>query len=186
MEYSIKAKPTYYNNRLYRSRLEARWAAYFDLAGWDYEYEPMEINGRNPDFIISCKSKSYDTSSIIVEVKPREYLTKEYMEKAYNDYSKYPAHGLFLTESPFNFNDRNIVIGQGWQYINQEGFPNTEIIDLEMKCVNDFGSEYMSFDGMVFGITERKIFTDESQVDDILKIRDNWINAGNEVMFLKP
>ena len=32
--------PTLYNGRRYRSRLEARWAAFFDLVRWPFEYEP--------------------------------------------------------------------------------------------------------------------------------------------------
>jgi hypothetical protein len=51
----IPAKPTMYNGRLYRSRLECRWAAFFDLLGWKYEYEPMDLNGWSPDFAIKVK-----------------------------------------------------------------------------------------------------------------------------------
>lgn len=46
---------TKYNNRLYRSRLEARWAVFFDAIGikYEYEYEGFELsNGQRylPDF----------------------------------------------------------------------------------------------------------------------------------------
>lgn len=36
----IKAIQTYYNGFLFRSRLEARWAVFFDKMGIQYEYEP--------------------------------------------------------------------------------------------------------------------------------------------------
>ena len=36
---SIEAIPTKYNNYLFRSRLEARWAVFFDAAKIKYEYE---------------------------------------------------------------------------------------------------------------------------------------------------
>lgn len=36
----IKAIETYYNGYRFRSRLEARWAVFFDAAGIKYEYEP--------------------------------------------------------------------------------------------------------------------------------------------------
>lgn len=36
----IKAIETYYNGYRFRSRLEARWAVFFDTAGIKYQYEP--------------------------------------------------------------------------------------------------------------------------------------------------
>ncbi len=36
----IKAIDTVYNGYKFRSRLEARWAVFFDAAGIKYEYEP--------------------------------------------------------------------------------------------------------------------------------------------------
>ncbi|HEV8716164.1 MAG TPA: hypothetical protein VGX03_25480 [Candidatus Binatia bacterium] len=57
--------PTLYNNRRYRSRLEARWAAFFDLVGWQYEYEPFDLKGWIPDFLLH--GAKHD---VLVEVKP--------------------------------------------------------------------------------------------------------------------
>ena len=37
---NIKAIETHYNGYRFRSRLEARWAVYFDALGIEYEYEP--------------------------------------------------------------------------------------------------------------------------------------------------
>lgn len=37
---SVQAIQTLYNNYLFRSRLEARWAVFFDAAGIEYQYEP--------------------------------------------------------------------------------------------------------------------------------------------------
>jgi hypothetical protein len=34
--------PTTYRNTTFRSRLEARWAAFFDLVDWSWVYEPFE------------------------------------------------------------------------------------------------------------------------------------------------
>ena len=44
----IYAKPTTYNGITFRSRLEARWAVYFDAIGITYEYE-MERYDFTPD-----------------------------------------------------------------------------------------------------------------------------------------
>lgn len=53
-----------YGGTQFRSRLEAKWAAFFDLAGWDWEYEPIDLNGYIPDFVLGFKEP------LIVEVKP--------------------------------------------------------------------------------------------------------------------
>ena len=64
MEYTIAAIPTLYRGRMYRSRLEARWAAFFDRLGWTYEYEPFDLGKWSPDFMIT---EPFDA---LLEIKP--------------------------------------------------------------------------------------------------------------------
>ncbi|MGB0410188.1 MAG: hypothetical protein ACPGFA_01260 [Pikeienuella sp.] len=61
----MRAIPTKYEGVNFRSRLEARWAALFDLAGWSWSYEPFDLSGWAPDFAIHTKS-----GDVLVEVKP--------------------------------------------------------------------------------------------------------------------
>lgn len=66
LAYNVAAIPTMYRGRQYRSRLEARWAAFFDQLGWHHEYEPFDLGKWSPDFqIVSPYS-----GSVLVEVKP--------------------------------------------------------------------------------------------------------------------
>lgn len=65
----IKPIETFYNGYRFRSRLEARWAVFFDDLGIEYEYEPEGFklsDGRFylPDFYLP-------KFSIFVEIKPR-------------------------------------------------------------------------------------------------------------------
>lgn len=39
-----------YNNLQFKTRLEAHWAAFFDLAGWEWHYNPVAIQDWLPDF----------------------------------------------------------------------------------------------------------------------------------------
>lgn len=53
----LKAIETHYAGRRFRSRLEARWAVFFDTAGISWQYEPQGYdNGRGfrylPDFYL--------------------------------------------------------------------------------------------------------------------------------------
>jgi hypothetical protein len=73
--YTIAAIPTLYRGRMYRSRLEARWAAFFDRLGWAYEYEPFDLGAWSPDFLLTSPME------VLVEVKPIEHLDKEVTAK---------------------------------------------------------------------------------------------------------
>jgi hypothetical protein len=61
----IKPIETRYNGTLFRSRLEARWAAFFDRLGWQWIYEPADLGEWAPDFAIIGA-----VQPIYVEVKP--------------------------------------------------------------------------------------------------------------------
>lgn len=64
---TIAAIETRYAGHLFRSRLEARWAAFFDLTGIKWQYEPFDAAGYIPDFLIHAGS---DQPAMLVEVKP--------------------------------------------------------------------------------------------------------------------
>jgi hypothetical protein len=49
---------------IFRSRLEARWAHFFDAVGWAWVYEPFDANGYIPDFLLT------GPLPVLVEVKP--------------------------------------------------------------------------------------------------------------------
>lgn len=61
------AIPTVYNGIQFRSRLEAKWACFFDLIEWAWEYEPVDLDGWIPDFVISHSTYRVP---LYVEVKP--------------------------------------------------------------------------------------------------------------------
>lgn len=64
MSRTLPGIPTRYNGRVYRSRLEARYAAFFERLAWPYEYEPTDLHGYIPDFIIT------GIEPMLIEVKP--------------------------------------------------------------------------------------------------------------------
>jgi len=88
----LKVKPTAYNGYFFRSRLEARWAVFFDLAGIKYIYEPETYiceNGEQytPDFYLYesyCRCK--EDKGVFLEIKPVNYNLKDYLGR--QDYEK--------------------------------------------------------------------------------------------------
>jgi hypothetical protein len=74
---TIKAIETKYKGYRFRSRLEARWAVFFDACGYQWEYEPEGFNlpcGTHylPDFKIFGKDDNGDYNVFWIEVKPSE------------------------------------------------------------------------------------------------------------------
>lgn len=65
------AIPTKYDGIEYRSRLEARWAAFMKNIGWDIVYEPFDGDGYIPDFLVQ------GDAPMLIEVKPA-VTQKEY------------------------------------------------------------------------------------------------------------
>ncbi len=90
----IKAHPTTYSGIVFRSRLEATWAAFFDLCGWRWMYEPFDLEGWSPDFALGHDLK------VLCEVKP---ATIQYQTKLPSEFDKVIPHGgLCLGLGPYH------------------------------------------------------------------------------------
>jgi hypothetical protein len=76
VDYTIKAYPTTYNSIRFRSRLEATWAAFFDLLEWPWEYEPFDLGSWSPDFLIKGAERD-----ALVEVKPSSMPDSDVVKK---------------------------------------------------------------------------------------------------------
>jgi hypothetical protein len=108
MKYTIKAHPTMYNGVQYRSRLEARWAAFFDLIEWQHEYEPIDLPGWSPDFrvVFPCwHSECNGSHSLLVEIKP------------YFDLKQFEGHPCldydYGTRNGGHFDSTDVAVAEG-------------------------------------------------------------------------
>lgn len=82
---SIKPIQTHYKGYHFRSRLEARWAVFFDKMGYRWEYEPEGFvlpSGRNylPDFKLFDIGKEGCDRDVYVEVKPDSVTSQKVIE----------------------------------------------------------------------------------------------------------
>ena len=75
----IRPKPTEYQGVQFRSRLEARWALFFDLVGirWKYEIETFQLGKINylPDFYLPAINSWIEIKPKISK-PPKEWKTK--------------------------------------------------------------------------------------------------------------
>jgi hypothetical protein len=78
---TLKAIDTAYKGYLFRSRLEARWAVFFDALGlkWEYEVEGYDLDGvwYLPDFLV----KTPQGADMWVEVKREDVVTDPKFER---------------------------------------------------------------------------------------------------------
>ena len=89
----IELKPieTEYNGYKFRSRLEARWAVFFDTAGVEYEYEPegFELSSGYrylPDFLVhNCTERAEGDLWVEVKGKATKYDADRIWEFAENN-----------------------------------------------------------------------------------------------------
>lgn len=114
----IKPLETIYNGKRFRSRLEARWAVFFDLIKVEYEYEPegFEFQGYRylPDFYVPSED-------VYIEIKSNGALTGN-ESSLYNGREEAGKYIAFSQEI-LNENHGYIVIcGTPTEITNREGF----------------------------------------------------------------
>jgi len=102
MRYTIQAKETAFAGIEFRSRLEARWAAFFNALRWSWVYEPLDLGVWSPDFLLR------GATSVFVEVKPITAFDSSVADKIDKgmaawraDNATSPAEGMLLGVSPF-------------------------------------------------------------------------------------
>jgi len=184
MNYHIKPLPTYYKSRLYRSRLEARWAAFFDLAEWKVEYEPLDLYEWTPDFLID------EHTPILVEIKPHSAYFQQY-----EFYFEYVKEGiceaiLLLTNEIMKY--EGLLAGK-----------EEELFTIGKLIVREIDNEILISPAIVgvFGgggyrlglCTESSHWRDfitgqrgECLIIDHGEVAFMWQEAANRSMFLKP
>jgi len=64
---------SYYKGLEFKTSLEARWAAFFDLAGWSWWVNPRSIENWRPDFMVTFPcghSECGGSHTLLVSVLP--------------------------------------------------------------------------------------------------------------------
>lgn len=187
MEYNIKSKPTVYNHTKYRSRLEARWAAFFDEIGWRYQYEPYNFKGWTPDFVIYGS----DAREILIEIKP--FIDDEIIREYRNRISPLELQNYiiildndFISKGGYGGIYAGCAINYAWESDLPNPFGPSNIPmhwkDLQ-KGINseyDIGSQEMAFDGILWNDYDcRKVFVDEDNPDLLMR----WERADRKTRF---
>jgi hypothetical protein len=170
----MKAHPTKYRSVQFRSRLEAHWAAFFDLMDWAWKYEAIELEGYIPDFVLTLPY-----APIIVEVKPALYFTEldQYTKKI--DESGWEKEALLVGNGPLKCEWDDFALG----LLRESEDWSAALIDDCGKCgKRSFHHSMQSFHCRVSGCYDGDHYNGRSDETDIEKI---WNEAGNLVQW-KP
>lgn len=187
MDYHIKSKPTVYNGTKYRSRLEARWACFFDLLGWKYQYEPFDLKGWTPDFIVYGK----DSRFILIEIKPYvdDGILKEYQAKVSIGAM---GHNCIILIDSFNEcpNFGGVLAGYQFDTFALESEYPGKPFEIHWKdgqqganSEYDIGSLFMAFDGVLWADQDnRKVFLSKTSIE-YKSFIEKWTEAGEKTRF---
>lgn len=166
----IKSIPTKYNNVQFRSRLEARWAAFFDILEWTWEYEPCDFNGWIPDFLLKSDFP------IFVEVKPIYNFPQDIADEIEKSGCTEDCLivGMAL-DSPKNSSYYGVQIG--WKRVvdNEEAF-SLESADLVSPV-------YKNWFEVVFTLDKYKKITFDGapgHSPGIVRFTDGWDDYGSQ------
>lgn len=156
----IQAIPTTYAGVNFRSRLEARWAAMFDLLGLEWDYEPpIDLAGWIPDFSIATP-----VLPVYVEVKPKRAAIPLFLP----EFPGYP---------PYSYGDEFSDMEYDKARVHWE---NVQVLLLGMEIPNQCGIGCLldcpSGHDEWFGVFEA--------VGGYGPHKDNWRKAGNMVQWM--
>ncbi|MFN6559997.1 MAG: hypothetical protein RMY28_009335 [Nostoc sp. ChiSLP01] len=177
-----KAKPIIVDGVLFRSRLEATWALFFNYMSWKWEYEPAiasEIfKGWLPDFALYT---SQSPAPIYCEVKPvsqsddvSEFVTKI----ADSCLELNNVRAAILGDSLFSGRTaRGYGLGMGWTSVIKNGeWMQWQMLMIE--CICDRG--YLEFDPILL---EKTFQGKWSAAEKKAKEAYNWTSSNDSMTF---
>lgn len=98
--------PAIYDGLQFKTKLEARWAAFFDLAKWEWRVNPAPVGDWQPDFRVRFPcghSECYGSHSLLVSVVPVDRI---------DDAGKHPAlEQRYTIEGPGKEHHRGVHAG---------------------------------------------------------------------------
>ena len=145
MDNRIKPIETQYNGFRFRSRLEARWAVFFDVIGLKYEYEmegyDMEGTRYLPDFYIPSLDRWFE-----IKAKPlNDYEMKKCEEFCYrkdNENIKFSV--LIGSPEIIKIDDFVGILEYVWEWPSERYPENCRILAPDELSENEYYSRFVT------------------------------------------
>ncbi len=172
----MHAIPTVYRGVQFRSRLEARWAAFFDLLGWKWEYEPIDLPGWIPDFRLDTRPRpvaGLGAREFLVEIKPDR--NTEDLRHHIPKLIRARAHMPILLLGGLPYLDKEESFPR-WGYTLSPGAPTLGWD----KIVSGSRPWFFCPQAVSLDLTETGVDRETAAIDAL------WIEAGNAVQWKAP
>lgn len=169
--------PTMYRNTRFRSRLEARWARMLDSLGWGWQYEPIDLDGYIPDFIVR-----FDNGPLLIEVKPELAFDDLAQHRSKIEDSGWEHEALIVGGCLFETEHVHPVIGSiGERIVGPDGelgwlWDSARLF----RCTNCGQSSVLSEGGSWHC---RVCGADSDHVGGSVEAASEWVDAGNRVQW---
>lgn len=160
VEKTIKPIETKYNGFRFRSRLEARWAIFFDMIGLKYEYEVegFEMNGIRylPDFYIPSLDRWFE-----IKAKPlSEYEMKKCEEFCFNkDNENIKFSVLVGSPEAVKIDAFAGIMEYVWEWPSEKYSDNVRFLAPEELSEKEYYSRFMRGLWVVPDVTEEELAT---------------------------
>ena len=188
----MKPIETNYNGYAFRSRLEARWAMFFDLVGirYQYESEAFSIGGINylPDFFLPEKN-------LFIEIKPNDPPPEEFAKvqafawhkpillligEPYATFDEY-GHGVRLEYVVKSYIERPVLL-PGEHEVSEHPDWGSPLIFVQCRGCENVGlesrgihfDEFLQADLLDFGAQQGFCCSEKSGQAGSLKLRDAY------------
>ena len=181
---------TTFDHRDYRSRLEARWAAFFAYIGWPFEYEPFDLKGWIPDFgLFGAKE------TVLVEVKPIAVFDEDVADELDAVETK---HEILLLGCTVNATDAWGETSIGWlgeRYWQDDTYATSRLnwgnamVGVWSECGTlGFCHETGSFHDRISGKHDGGCYGQKQELHGVTipqALKLAWATAGNRVQWQK-
>jgi hypothetical protein len=164
----------------FRSRIEAHWAYIFEKMGWIWDYEPIDLYGYIPDFIIK-----FGEDEILIEIKGETNIWKREIYEPHKEKiirSGWKGHYAILG-SAYEKQDDYV---DGLVNIGKYGIGDDEGILLMTKQDNASTTKLYSF-YLIGMLTDKNLYhkLGDGCWDDIIDTYEDfskvWVEAKNRV-----
>lgn len=155
----MKAIETHYNGYRFRSRLEARWAVFFDTLGVRYEYEPegFELDDGTwylPDFRVKCYGTrgDFDMDPFDLYIEVKGHMTEEDAHKIRMFSGTTDLWGDEFGEAEYNAIVPTLIVGSIPNVCNPNDVTNSTILGNydRMDGIEIYPYNYETIDGDYF------------------------------------
>ena len=95
-----KSVQTLYHGIEFRSKLEARWARFWDSVGWRWQYEPERFGEYLPDFLLMTHKVD-----MLVEIKPEKSMARLERHRLGIENSTWDGWAMLCGDGPIKWKD---------------------------------------------------------------------------------